>query len=237
MGETRREVATDADAVAARAAELLAAELAASHGPVAVCLSGGSTPRRLYQLLAMEPWRGRIPWERAHWFWGDERCVPPDHPDSNYGMVRRALLDSVNAPAANVHPVRTLGLTPDAAAAGYEAELQRHYGGAALEAGRPLFSVNLLGLGEDGHTASLFPGTPALQERRRWAVAVIGARPEPRISLTYPALNSARLTLMLVTGSGKRAVLAQLGAGADLPAAHIRPAGSMVWLLDRAAAE
>lgn len=237
MGETRREVATDADAVAARAAELLATELAASHGPVAVCLSGGSTPRRLYLLLATQPWRGRIPWERTHWFWGDERCVPPDHPDSNQGMVRRAMLDSVNAPAANVHPVRTQGLTPDAAAMAYEAELRRHYGGAALEAGRPLFSVNLLGLGEDGHTASLFPGTPALQERQRWAVAVIGARPEPRISLTYPALNSARLTLMLVTGGGKRAVLAQLAAGADLPAAHIRPAGSMVWLLDRAAAE
>ena len=237
MTETRREVHADAAAVAARAAELLAAELAASRGPAAVCLSGGSTPRRLYELLATQPWRGRIPWERAHWFWGDERCVPPDHPDSNYGMVRRAMLDPVAAPAANVHPVRTLDLTPEAAAAAYAAELQRWYGAPALEAGRPLFTVNLLGLGEDGHTASLFPGTPALQERQRWAVAVIGARPEPRVSLTYPALNSARLTLVLVTGSGKREVLARLAAGADLPAAHVRPAGPLVWLLDRAAAE
>jgi len=237
MTEMRREVHADAAAVAGRAAELLAVELAASRGPVAVCLSGGSTPRRLYELLATQAWRGRIPWERVHWFWGDERCVPPDHPDSNYGMVRRAMLDPVAAPAANVHPVRTLGLTPEAAAAAYEAELQRWYGAAALDGGRPLFTVCLLGLGEDGHTASLFPGTLALAERQRWAVAVVGAKPEARISLTYPALDSARLTLMLVTGSGKRAVLAQLTAGADLPAARLKPAGPLVWLLDRAAAE
>ena len=237
MGETRREVHADADAVAARAAELLAASLAASAGPVAVCLAGGSTPQRLYALLATPVWRGRIPWERVHWFWGDERCVPSDHPDSNYGMVCRALLDRVGAPAANVHPVRTAGNTPQAAAAACELELQQFYGARALDAQRELFAVNLLGLGEDGHTASLFPGTPALQERHRWAVAVTGARPQERVSLTYPVLNSARLTLMLVTGGAKRPVLERLAAGADLPAAHIRPVGTLVWLLDRAAAE
>lgn len=172
-----------------------------------------------------------------HWFWGDERCVPHDHPDSNYGMTRAAMLDSVNAPAANVHPVPT-ALAPDAAAAAYASTLQRWYGAARLDPGRPLFAVNLLGLGEDGHTASLFPGTEVLAERERWAVSVTGARPEPRVSLTYPVLESARLTLLLVTGGAKRAVLERLAtpAGADLPAARLRPAGACTWLLDRAAA-
>jgi 6-phosphogluconolactonase len=235
----RRDVHPDAAAVAARAAELIAADLASDSGPVAVCLAGGSTPRRLYQLFAAEPWRSRIPWGRVHWFWGDERFVPPDHPDSNCRMVREAMLDVVGAPAVNVHPVPTVGLTPEAAAQAVEAELQRFYGGAALEAGRPLFAVNLLGVGDDGHTASLFPGTAALAERRRWAVAVIGARPEPRITLTFPVLDSARLTLVLATGAAKREVLARLAtpAGADLPAARLRPVGTLVWLLDRAAAE
>jgi 6-phosphogluconolactonase len=238
MGVARREILADPDAVAARAAGLLAAELAAAHGPVAVCLAGGSTPKRLYALLATGAWRARIPWERVHWFWGDERCVPHDHPDSNYGMTRAVLLDSVNVPPANVHPVPTEGLAPAAAAEAYAGELQRWYGAATLDPGRPLFAVNLLGLGEDGHTASLFPGTAVLAERQRWAVPVTGARPEPRVSLTYPVLESARLTLLLVTGAAKRAVLQRLAtpAGADLPAARLRPAGACSWLLDRAAA-
>ena len=233
----RREVFADADAVAARAAELLASELAATSGPAAVCLSGGSTPKRLYTLLATPAWRARIPWARVHWFWGDERCVPHEHPDSNFGMTRAAMLDSVNAPAANVHAVPT-ALAPQAAAEAYAADLQRWYGAATLDPARPLFAVNLLGLGEDGHTASLFPGTAVLAERQRWAVSVSGARPEPRVSLTYPVLESARLTLMLVTGAAKRAVLDRLvtPAGAELPAARLRPAGTFTWLLDRAAA-
>ncbi|MCC7060885.1 MAG: 6-phosphogluconolactonase [Burkholderiaceae bacterium] len=238
MSGSRREILADADAVAARAAELLVAELAATAGPAAVCLSGGSTPRRLYLLLATAAWRARIPWERVHWFWGDERCVPHDHPDSNFGMTRAAMLDSVNAPAATVHPVPTAGLEPEAAAAAYAGELQRWYGAATLDPSRPLFAVNLLGLGEDGHTASLFPGAAVLAERERWAVSVTGARPEPRVSLTYPVLESARLTLMLVTGAAKRMVLARLATpeGAGLPAARLRPAGTCAWLLDRAAA-
>jgi 6-phosphogluconolactonase len=238
VATARREVLADADAVATRAAELLAAEVAATSGAVAVCLSGGSTPRRLYALLATPAWRARIPWERVHCFWGDERCVPPDHPDSNYGMTRAVLLDSVNVPPANIHPVATLERTPAAAAEAYAAELQRWYGARQLAATRPLFAVNLLGLGEDGHTASLFPGSAALQERQRWAVAVSGARPEPRVSLTYPVLESARLTLMLVTGAAKHAVLERLAGpdGAELPAARLRPSGTFTWLLDRAAA-
>ena len=238
MSAAPREILADADAVAARAAELLATALAATRGPAAVCLSGGSTPRRLYALLATPAWRARIPWERVHWFWGDERCVPHDHPDSNFGLARAAMLDSVNAPAANVHPVPTAGLVPEASAAAYASELQRWYGAATLDPARPLFAVNLLGLGEDGHTASLFPGTAVLAERERWAVSVSGARPEPRVSLTFPVLESARLTLLLVTGGAKRAVLERLATpeGADLPAARLRPAGACRWLLDRAAA-
>ncbi len=237
MGAAQREILADPDALAARAAGLLASELAATSGPAAVCLSGGSTPKRLYTLLATPAWRTHIPWERVHWFWGDERCVPHDHPDSNCGMTRAALLDPVGVPSANVHAVPTT-LAPQAAAAAYAADLQRWYGAATLDPARPLFAVNLLGLGEDGHTASLFPGTAALGERERWAVSVTGARPEPRVTLTYPVLESARLTLLLVSGAGKRAVLERLATpeGAGLPAARLRPGGACTWLLDRAAA-
>jgi 6-phosphogluconolactonase len=238
MGTARHEILADPDAVAARAATLLSAELATTEGDVAVCLSGGSTPERLYRLLATSPWRTRIPIERVHWFWGDERCVPHDHPDSNYGMTRAALLDSVGVPEMNIHPVKT-GLAPSAAAGDYARALQRWYGAEVLAPDRPLFTVCLLGLGEDGHTASLFPGTTALEERQRWALAVTGARPEPRVTLTYPVLESSRLTLVLVTGAAKRTVLRQLvtPAGAQLPAARLRPQGDCIWLLDRAAAE
>jgi len=236
MSGVQREVLADPDAVAARAAELLVGALAGTAGEAVVSLAGGSTPRRLYELLASPAWRTRIPWERVRWFFGDERFVPPGHPDSNFGMVRRALFDPALVPPATVHAIPTEGLTPDAAALAYEAELRRAYGAVELDPARPLFAVSLLGLGEDGHTASLFPGTAALEERRRWAVAVPGARPEPRISLTFPALDSAALTLVLVTGASKRPVLARLAAGADLPAARLRPSGTLIWLLDAAAA-
>lgn len=238
MGTARHEILADPDAVAARTAALLIAELATTAGDVAICLSGGSTPERLYRLLATPSWRARIPIGRVHWFWGDERCVPHDHPDSNYAMARAALLDSVGVPEMNIHPVKT-GLAPSAAAEDYARALQRWYGADLLVPGRPLFTVCLLGLGEDGHTASLFPDTPALEERQRWAVAVTGARTEPRVTLTYPVLESSRLTLVLVTGVAKRAVLRQLvtPAGAQLPAARLRPQGDCFWLIDRAAAE
>ena len=163
-------------------------ELAAnSPGRFAIGLSGGSTPRRLYQLLAEAPSAIRLPWDRLHWFWGDERFVPWDHPDSNYGMVRAAMLARSPAPATNIHGVVTTAGTPADAARNYEGALQSYYGSASLDPDQPLFDVQLLGLGEDGHTASLIPGTSALEERSRWAVEVIGARPEPRITLTYPA--------------------------------------------------
>jgi len=169
--KARIEAATDAEALAHRAAEWLAGLAVASRGRFAVCLSGGSTPRRLYQLLAQPPFRPRIPWGRVHWYWGDERFVA------------------------------------------------------------------LLGLGPDGHTASLFPGTKVLDERRRWAAEVVGAKPEARITLTYPALESSRHTAFLVAGADKRAMLSRALAGDPaVPAARLNPVGDLTWFIDAAAA-
>jgi len=235
-----REVLANADAVAERAAELLVSELdrALAQGiqRPSVALSGGSTPRRLYELLATPAWRARIDWGRVHWFWGDERFVPWDHPDSNYAMVRRALLDPVGVDAACVHPMPTSDTTPEQAARRYEALLRAFYGAQELSPERPLWTVNLLGMGDDGHTASLFPGVAALSEQRRWVCEVLGAKPEPRLSLTYPALNSAGLALVLAVGAGKRSMLRQVSQGADVPVARLRTQGPLLWLLDEAAA-
>ena len=176
----------------------------ASDREFSVCLSGGSTPRRLYEQLATPAFASRFPWRRAHWFWGDERFVAHDHPDSNFRMARDAFLSRVPAPDGNVHAIPTEGLSPEQAAAAYETTLKRFYGADTLAPDRPLFDVTLLGIGEDGHTASLFPGQPALQERRRWVIAVIGAKSEPRITLTYPALDSSRDVAFLATGEEKR---------------------------------
>jgi 6-phosphogluconolactonase len=235
MSATERLVLPDAEALARHAAEFLTTTLAATPGRSAVALSGGSTPKRLYELLATPEFRDRLPWERVHWFWGDERFVPQDNPDSNYRMARLAMLAAVPVPPGHVHAVPVAGLDPGAAAAAYEAELQRFYGATTLDPARPLFDIVLLGLGEDGHTASLFPGTATLGEKRHWAAAVLGAKPEPRISLTYPALDSAKHIMFLVAGAGKRAVLDRLARGEDLPAGQIRPVGTLHWLLDHAA--
>jgi len=203
----------------------------------AVCLSGGSTPRRLYECLAAPEIASRFPWNRTHWFWGDERFVPHDNQDSNYRMAREALLSRVPIPGGNVHAVPTEGLSPEEAAGVYETTLKRFYGADALAPGRPLFDVTLLGIGEDGHTASLFPGQPTLQETRRWAVAVVGAKAEARITLTYPVLDSGREVAFLVTGKEKRSVVSRAQAGDRmLPAAAVRPIGRLHWFTDRAAA-
>jgi 6-phosphogluconolactonase len=217
----------NAEALAHDAAEWLCTLALASNAKFAVCLSGGSTPRRLYQCLADPAIASRFPWARAHWFWGDERFVPHDHPDSNYRMAAEALLSRVP----------TTGLSPVEAATAYEATLKRFYGADTLAADRPLFDVMLLGIGEDGHTASLFPGQPALQETRRWAVAVVGAKSEARITLTYSALNSSRDLAFLAIGEEKRGVVARAQAGdRTLPAANVHPTGTLHWFMDRAAA-
>jgi 6-phosphogluconolactonase len=227
----------DAEALARNTAEWLCALARAGRRDFAVCLSGGSTPRRLYQLLGEGEIASRFPWNRVHWFWGDERFVPPEHPDSNYGMAYAALLSRVAVPTRNIHPIRTGALAPEQAAAAYEATLKQFYGADTVTADRPLFDATLLGIGEDGHTASLFPGQPALDEVRHWVVAVTGAKSEPRITLTYPVLDSSRDVAFLVAGAKKRDVLRRArAADRALPAARVRPAGRLHWFADREAA-
>jgi 6-phosphogluconolactonase len=227
-----------AETLARDVADWLAALARASDRAFAINLSGGSTPRRLYQRLATPEMASQFPWDRVHWFWGDERFVPHNHPDSNFRMVREALLSHVPVPAENVHAVPTEGLSPEEAAAAYESTLKHFYGGSKLADDRPLFDITLLGLGADGHTASLFPGQPALQETKRWAVAVIGAKAEARITLTYPVLDSSRDLAFVVTGVEKRGAMARAQAGdRAIPAGAIQPLGRLHWFTDRAAAQ
>jgi 6-phosphogluconolactonase len=229
------EVVKNPEALAHRVAGWITDLAAASRDRFAIGLSGGSTPRRLYQLLAESPHRDRLPWDRVHWFWGDERFVPWDHPDSNYGMAYTALLGKVPVPARNIHGIATNGTPADAAAA-YERVLKSHYGSESLDPARPLFDIQILGLGPDGHTASLIPGTSVLEERHRWVAEVIGGRPEPRITLTYPAIESSRHTAFLVAGADKRETLSRALAGDQaLPAARLRPIGELIWFVDEAA--
>lgn len=238
VAEAKLEILDDPDALARRVADWLLAAATATDGPFAIALSGGSTPRRLYQLLAGPPYSDGFPWSRTHWFWGDERFVLRDDPLSNYRMVREALLSHVPIPTANIHAVPTEGLSLEAAASAYERELKSFYGAERLDAARPLFDVTLLGLGPDGHTASLFPGTAALAERERWVAAVVETKPETRITLTYPALESSRRTAFLIAGEDKRAIFSRLRRGDDaLPAARLQPVGELTWFADSAAAE
>ncbi len=235
--ETRREVLPDPDALARRVADWLLDLATAKDGDFSVCLSGGSTPQRLYRLFAAPPCRDLLPWSRIHLFWGDERFVPHEDARSNFRMVREALLSKVSIPPANIHPVPTEHIDSQAAAAAYEGVLQSYYGADRLLPDRKLFDVTFLGLGTDGHTASLFPGTRALSERSRWAVPVIGANDETRITLTYPALESSRQVAFLVEGEEKRSIVSRVMAGdTDLPAARLQPEGQLTWFLDRAAA-
>jgi 6-phosphogluconolactonase len=234
--ETESRVFENAEMLAQEVAQRLCALVQASESVFAICLSGGSTPRRLYEELAAPVIASRFPWSRVHWFWGDERFVPRDHPDSNYRMVSKAILSRAPVPDANIHPIPTERMSPEQAASIYEATLKNFHGTDTLRPDRPLFDVTLLGIGEDGHTASLFPGGTALQERRRWVVAVLGARPEPRITLTYPALDSSFHLAFIATGEGKRSAVARARAGnSETPAALIRPVGQLHWFTDRAA--
>jgi 6-phosphogluconolactonase len=225
----------DADSVASHAADWLIARVAAAEAPVRVALSGGSTPKRLFSLLAQPERAARMKWERLALFWGDERCVHYDSPDSNYGEAKRLLLDHVPIDMGQVHPFPT-NLAPEEAAARYAQTLQAAYGATVLAPSKPLFEVNFLGLGEDGHTASLIPGQPVLDELRAWTAAVAGGRPEVRLTLTYPALESADTVVFLVCGASKAAIFAELQAGtADVPAARLRPQGETIWFVDQAA--
>jgi len=228
--------APDPDTLADRAADWLVAGLAGRSGPLAVCLSGGSTPKRLYERLARDPWRSAMPYDRIHWFWGDERCVPVGDPRRNETMVRAALLEHVPVPPENIHPVPVMA-SPEESALAYEGMLKAFYGAEGLSDERPLFDIMLLGLGSDGHTASLFPGKPALAESRRWtAASEAGLEPfVPRVTLTFPALAASRQTAFLAAGADKTAMLKRVLAGDDLPAAHLQSAGPIHWFLDSAA--
>jgi 6-phosphogluconolactonase len=212
--------------------------LAQACNPFSVALSGGSTPRRLYETLAAAPFREQVPWERVHVFWGDERAVPPDHPGSNYRMARETLLEHVPLPPRNVHRVRG-ELGPETAAQAYMAELRAFFGTRW-----PAFDLILLGMGDDGHTASLFPGSAALRETAQPVLGVMAHyqdRPARRVTLTPPAINAARNVFFLVSGAGKAQTLRAVLYGPHqpdlLPAQVVRPVGGHVlWLVDEAAA-
>ncbi|MGH6845877.1 MAG: 6-phosphogluconolactonase [Methylocella sp.] len=228
------DVANDAEALASQVARFIAARASNASGRFSLSLSGGSTPKRAYELLADSG--AALDWRKVHLFWGDERFVPPDHKDSNFRMAREALIGHVPIPPSQVHAIPTNSASPEDAAALYEATLQDFYGSKTLDPERPLFDVNLLGLGEDGHTASLFPGTKALDERGAWVTSIIGVKPEPRISLTYPALESSRVILFVVAGEEKREILARILANdMTLPAARLATRGTIRVFADRAA--
>jgi 6-phosphogluconolactonase len=229
--------AADPQALALAAAERLIAGITANKGRIAICLTGGSSPKQLYQLLATDSWSKRIPWDRVHWFISDERFVASDHPLNNMHMAREIFLDRL-APADHVHPIPTNTASPDESAQRYAEILQGFYGGAHLDPARPLFDLVLMGVGPDGHTASLFPDDPALNETKRWAVGVSKAPVEPfvpRVTLTLPALASCREMLFEVAGQEKHAILTRLLAGENLPANRARSMNKTVLLADQAA--
>jgi len=230
------EVFADPPSLARHVAEWMTALAVKAPGPFRVSLSGGSTPKTLYELLASDAFVARFPRERVHWYWGDERFVPYDHPDSNFRMTREAMLAKAPIPPENINPVPTDG-DPDAAATRYERTLQTAYGATVLDPARPLFDITFLGLGSDGHTASLLPGEAVLEERRRWVAAVSHGRPEVRITMTYPAIESSRQIAFLVAGKEKAPIVGAIRDGdSQVPAARVRPVGDLIWFLDRAAA-
>jgi 6-phosphogluconolactonase len=235
----QRKIITVADpaALAKAAAARILAKISANNGRVAICLTGGSSPKQLYRLLATDAYRDKIPWPRVHWFIGDERFVPANDPLHNMGVARQIFLDRF-APAANIHPIPTDTANPDEAAHRYERELQSFYGADELTPARPLFDVVLMGVGPDGHTASLFPDYPAIEEAQRWVVGVPQAHVEPfvpRVTLTLPVLASCREMLFEIAGSEKREILTRVLGDENLPANRARSAGETVWLVDRAA--
>ncbi|HET7903960.1 MAG TPA: 6-phosphogluconolactonase [Candidatus Eisenbacteria bacterium] len=248
-------VVEDPEALAAAAAAefvRLAAAAIRERGGVRVALAGGGTPRATYERIAAV-WRdapgGPLAWERVHFFWGDERMVPAEDPRSNYGMARAALIERVPVPDANVHPIPADAANPAVAAARYEATLREAFaekGGTAI----PRFDLVILGVGADGHTASLFPGDPSLRERSRLAVATRHPDTgEPRVTLTLPVLNNAAATIVLAAGGDKSEVLRRAvsepdrpagggGGGPEpLPIERLRPtAGTLLFLADKDAA-
>lgn len=231
-------VFADPEALSRGAAEFfvnLARSAVAARGRFSVALSGGGTPRRAYELLAQPPYRDEVDWRRVHIFWGDERCVPWDDPRSNARMAYQSWLNHLPLPRSQIHPIDCTQ-APAGAARRYEILLQEFFGG-----GPPYLDLVLLGLGEDGHTASLFPGHPALNEMHRWVASVYVAEQDLyRLTLTAPLINRAREVAFLVAGADKAAVVREVIEGRDpmrLPAQLIHPEpGQLHWFLDKGAA-
>lgn len=244
MSNDHREISIKKDfhEISEAAAQLfvrLAKESVTSHGRFAVVLSGGSTPKALYERLVTDVFRDRIPWRQVHLFWGDERCVPPDHKDSNYKMAREVLIDKVAIPAENVHRIEA-EKEPAVAAQEYEQTIRSFFSAGKEEV--PAFDLIFLGMGEDGHTASLFPSSAALQEKKRWVMAnYVEKLKAYRITLTAPILNQANQIVFLISGGSKAAVLKQVLEGPyepdRLPSQLIRPShGRLLFLVDQEAA-
>jgi 6-phosphogluconolactonase len=237
-GELR--VYGDAGQLARAAAELFvntAADSIAARGRFRVALSGGTTPRRLYKLLATSAFSSRVDWKHVHIFWGDERYVPANDPDSNYRMTAEALLRHVPIPAANAHRVATEISPPAAAAAAYEEQIRQSF----ADSSRPQFDLVYLGLGTNGHTASLFPRSPALREQLRLVMADLVAEVKGwRITMSAPLLNQGRVVVFLVQGQEKAQVLRDVLLGPvdaeRLPAQLIAPEGKLLWMVDEPAA-
>ena len=234
------EVLSDLEALSLRAASIFVSaskNSIASNKRFAVAISGGSTPRRLYTLLGSEVYRHRVDWQHVHFFWADERCVPKEDEASNFRTAFDTFLSKIALPDKNIHRIKGEE-APDKAARDYEEEIRRFFG----ESERPGFDLIILGVGEDGHTASLFPGSKSLEERVRLAIPVyLGEPSKNRITLTLPVLNNADQILFLVAGPSKAGVLSEiLGDGEKrkgFPAALVRPAhGNMTWLIDQEAA-
>ena len=228
-----------------RAAAEFIAELAEARikerGIFTFVLSGGSTPRQLYRELASQAISTRIDWQRTHMFWGDERFLPPDHPESNFALAFESLISEVDVPPGNIHRIPTEIGSVLAVAEGYEKSLRTFFPPAIGSEGEPYFpdfDLVLLGIGQDGHIASLFPGDAALAEKERWVVAVDGLNaspPVPRITLTLPAINKARNVIFLAAGSNKRDVFQQVVINPETsayPAARVKPSGSLLWFID-----
>jgi 6-phosphogluconolactonase len=241
-GDTNRTlVVVENDAALAETAAQRLVDRVVSRDRAAVCLTGGSSPEGLYRLLGQEPWRAIVPWGRVHWFIGDDRFVPESDPLSNMGMAQRLFLGSVPAPRGNIHPMATQAKSPDDAAALYERDLKEFYGADRLDPRVPLFDLVLMGLGSDGHTASLFPHSLSLDEKERWVVGVTKAGMEPyvpRVTLTFPTLASTREMLFLVESPEKRELLGRVlsgegRSGGVLPAQRAYSNGELIWLVTR----
>lgn len=238
------EILPDADALATRAADLFALaaqEAAAARGRFAVALSGGETPRALYRLLARQQFGQKVPWRRTRIYWGDERCVSPDDPASNYRMAHDAFIKHVPLAAQNVHRMRGED-APEEAALAYEDELRGLAADERPHVDLPVFDLVLLGLGTDGHTASLFPHSPALAEEERLCVATQAADGAARLTITVPVIDAARRVWFLVSGARKAGMVAEVLEGLPapdaVPAQRVRPVhGSITWFLDGPAAD